>query len=277
MHRYQLVEQIGHGAYSIVFKAVNIRNSTIVAIKRINHTNADISIVLNREIHTLKTLQHPNIIKLHQVFSDATYAYLVFDYLPYDLIAYYKEIRKTHNRNLNDHEITYITWQMCQALGYMHHCGLMHRDIKPENVLVDPSTLAIKLIDFGFAIKINPYSQHTQYMITRWYRPLEIVLTLPYDAKSDIFALGALILELYKGEEIFRSSSNIDQLYWILDICGYPTTWPQAIIKMSQLGIKFNSKKQPEIYKMVNKIRPEAANLIIGMLQTSPFSRISTN
>lgn len=172
MHRYELVQEIGHGAYSIVFKAINITNNTIVAIKRINHTNNDISIVLNREIQTLKALQHPNIIKLYEVFNDATYAYLVFQYLPYDLIAYYKEIRKTHNRNLKDQEITYIAWQVCQALGYMHQCGLMHRDIKPENVLVDPSTLTIKLIDFGFATRINPYSQHTQYMITRWYRPL---------------------------------------------------------------------------------------------------------
>lgn len=105
---------------------------------------------------------------------------------------------------------------MCQALGYMHQCGLMHRDIKPENVLIDPSNLAIKLIDFGFATQVNQYGPNTQYMITRWYRPLEIVLNLPYDGKADIFALGALLLELYLGEEIFRSASNLDQLYWII-------------------------------------------------------------
>lgn len=81
----------------------------------------------------------------------------------------------------------------------MHQRGIMHRDIKPENVLIDPLTLNIKLIDFGFATPINPYAHNTQYMITRWYRPLEIVLNLPYDAKADIFALGALILELYQG------------------------------------------------------------------------------
>ena len=61
---------------------------------------------------------------------------------------------------------------MCQALAYMHQHGIMHRDIKPENVLIDPKTLRIKLIDFGFAIRINPYASNTQYMITRWYRPL---------------------------------------------------------------------------------------------------------
>lgn len=80
-------------------------------------------------------------------------------------------------------------------------------------------------------------------MITRWYRPLEIVLNLPYDGKSDIFALGALLLELYLGEEVFRSASNLDQLYWIIEICGYPSGWNQAIQKMNQLGISINSNK----------------------------------
>jgi hypothetical protein len=81
---------------------------------------------------------------------------------------------------------------------------------------------------------------------------------LGYDASADVFALGALVMELYQGEEIFRSASNLDQLYWVLEICGYPSTWPQAIIKMSQLGVLYNAKKQPELKKMVQKLRPEA-------------------
>lgn len=88
---------------------------------------------------------------------------------------------------------------MCQALAYMHNLGIMHRDIKPENIMIDPNTLKVKLIDFGFAKSFSNFAQHTQYMITRWYRPLEVVLYLNYDGKSDIFALGALILELYEG------------------------------------------------------------------------------
>lgn len=177
------------------------------------------------------------------MYADSVYAYLVFDYLPFDLIGYYKEMRRIHNCGLPHRDICYIVWQMCQALAYMHHSGLMHRDIKPENVLIDPATLSIKLIDFGFAIQLNPYVPLTQYMITRWYRPLEIVLGLPYDTKADVFALGALVMELYQGEEIFRSASNLDQLYWVLDICGYPSIWPQAIIRMTQLGVHFDPKK----------------------------------
>lgn len=73
----------------------------------------------------------------------------------------------------------------------------MHRDIKPENILINPETLKIKLIDFGFAKSYNS-EKNTNYMVTRWYRPLEIVLGLNYDLKADIFSLGALLLELYQ-------------------------------------------------------------------------------
>ena len=77
--------------------------------------------------------------------------------------------------------------------------NIMHRDIKPENVLIDPQTFMVKIIDFGFAVEMNPYKKNTDYMVTRWYRPLQIVLGLPYDLKIDIFALGALLMELYMG------------------------------------------------------------------------------
>lgn len=61
---------------------------------------------------------------------------------------------------------------MCQGIAYMHSNGFIHRDIKPENVLIDPNSLHVKLIDFGFTIRTAAYMPKTQYMITRWYRPL---------------------------------------------------------------------------------------------------------
>ena len=87
--------------------------------------------------------------------------------------------------------------------------------------MVNPLTQEIKLIDFGFAKEIGPH-KNTNYMVTRWYRPLEVVLGLHYNEKIDVFAAGAIFLELLKGEEIFQSSSNNEQMYILLNICGYP-------------------------------------------------------
>lgn len=110
---------------------MDLVSGAVVAIKRINHTNSDINNVLKREIRMLQTLQHPNIIKLVGLYNDQVYTNLVFEYLPFDLITYYKDVKKNKRRNLNDDEITYIVLQMCQALAYMHQRGIMHRDIKP--------------------------------------------------------------------------------------------------------------------------------------------------
>ena len=150
--------------------------------------------VLHREIKILQKFSHPNIIKLLNVWNDDTFTYLVFEHMPCDLIGFYKDVKKKKLRCLNDQEVSYIMYQIAEGIAAMHKKGIMHRDIKPENILINPKTLEVKLIDFGFATESNSYGKNTQYMVTRWYRPLEIVLGLPYDVKVDIFSLGALMM-----------------------------------------------------------------------------------
>lgn len=138
-----------------------------------------------------------------------------------NLSQYYRYYRNIYNRNLDRTQIRNIIIQICSALQYLHSKGIMHRDIKPENVMINPSTQEIKLIDFGFAKPVDSNS-HTGYMVTRWYRPLEIVLGLDYNQKVDVFAVGAIFLELLLGREVFPSQSNMEQLYMLLNVCGYP-------------------------------------------------------
>lgn len=211
--------------------------------------------VVQREILILQKLQHPNIIRLLHILRDNTYTYLVFEFMPCDLITFYKDTRKNRRRSLTDDEITFISYQVIKGLSYMHRMGIMHRDIKPENILVNPITLEAKLIDFGFACHYRSREAHTQYMVTRWYRPLELVLGLPYDMKIDVFSIGALMMELYNSEEIFRSASNIDQMYWIIQVCGFPS-WAPALQKMAQLGLTNRFQTEPTIYAMTSQLRP---------------------
>jgi|688.fasta_scaffold266303_1 serine/threonine-protein kinase BUR1 len=60
-------------------------------------------------------------------------------------------------------------------------------------------------------------------MVTRWYRPLEVVIGLKYDEKIDVFATALIYLEIIHGKEIIQSETNMDQLHKLLSICGYPT------------------------------------------------------
>ena len=111
---------------------------------------------------------------------------------------YYKYHKNIYGRNMGIALIGKLMGQLFSALAYLHSKGIMHRDIKPENVMINPLTQEIKLIDFGFAKAVEG-SLHTGYMVTRWYRPLEIVLGLPYNQKADIFAAAAIFLELLIG------------------------------------------------------------------------------
>ena len=115
-----------------------------------------------------------------------------------NLSQFYRYYQKVHGKNLNERQVNHIMAQICSALKYLHGKGIMHRDIKPENIMIDPVTQQVKLIDFGFAKQINR-KENTGYMVTRWYRPLEVVLGLNYNEKVDVFAAGAIYLELIHG------------------------------------------------------------------------------
>jgi serine/threonine protein kinase len=221
MATFRLVERIGEGSYSKVYKAISETSQKVLAIKIINFRDAPKSYIQSREIKILRECSHPNIAPLLDFIVNEKTIYLVFEYFPMNLSQYYRYYRNIYNRNLDRTQIRNIIIQVCSALQYLHSKGIMHRDIKPENVMINPSTQEIKLIDFGFAKPVDSNS-HTGYMVTRWYRPLEIVLGLEYNQKVDVFAVGAIFLELLLGREMFPSQSNMEQLYMLLNVCGYP-------------------------------------------------------
>jgi serine/threonine protein kinase len=151
-----------------------LSTNNMVAIKemQLSRTNMAINKVMMREVRILNEIgEHPNIVKVKECFKYKGSICLVLEYLPMDLITFYKAVREKERRGLNDAEITYIFRQICSAIKFMHAKEMIHRDIKPENILIDPTNLKVKLIDFGFA-KVMKNEENTQYMVTRWYRPL---------------------------------------------------------------------------------------------------------
>ena len=97
-----------------------------------------------------------------------------------NLSQYYRYYRNIYQKNMGWEAIRNIMVQICSGIQYLHSKGIMHRDIKPENVMINPLTQEVKLVDFGFA-KNKRIGNNTDYMVTRWYRPLEVVLGLNYD------------------------------------------------------------------------------------------------
>lgn len=235
MTSFRLIEKVGEGSYSKVYRATSENSSKTLAVKIIRFEDAPKEFLLSREIKILRECQHPNIAALLDCIFTQEAAYLVFEYYPMNLAQFYRHYQNTYRRGLGEQQIALIMGQICSALAYLHARGIMHRDVKPENVMVNGLTLQIKLIDFGFAREIA--TPLTQYTVTRWYRPLEIVIGLSYDEKVDVFSVAAVYVELMHSREIFQSTSNLEQLSLLLKTSGYPTEGTRQWIALQKLGV----------------------------------------
>jgi len=146
-------------------------------------------------------------------------------------------------------------WQVVSALQHIHAYGFFHRDIKPENVLLSilpspktpsssnqqrlvytppatppskqpPSSYLVKLADFGLAREIRSRPPYTSYVSTRWYRAPEVLLRAEeYSAPVDIWAMGAMAIEVATLRPIFPGTNEIDQLWRVCEVMGTPAEW----------------------------------------------------
>ena len=122
-------------------------------------------------------------------------------------------------RCFTDGEVRTVARQLFAALQYLRKLGVLHRDIKPDNILLKDGT--VKLADFGSARFVDRPGRMSTYVGTRWYRAPEMLLgSTDYGYPSDIWAVGAVLGEMYAMEPVFIGSSVDDQLYRIFSVRG---------------------------------------------------------
>lgn len=149
---YEIGKKIGEGSYGVVFQAKDKVTSELRAIKKLELTKIKNPIRLNNELSALKTLDHPNIIKLFEIFEDETYIYLVQEFCAggelFDHIAAQDHFDEFYAASIFE--------QVLKALWYCHKNKICHRDLKPENFMMSSTSEGsgtIKLIDFGLSRK----------------------------------------------------------------------------------------------------------------------------
>jgi mitogen-activated protein kinase 15 len=218
--KYDIQAVIGKGAYGVVWRAENKETAEIVAIKKCFNAfqNVTDSQRTFREVSVLIGLgRHDNIVQLLDVISPVDGdIYLIFENLKFDLNFL---IRNSKITKIVKQKITY---QITNAVFYLHSAGIVHRDIKPSNILLNPD-YRVKICDFGLARSFGADPVLTDYVATRWYRAPEIILgSREYSMAVDIWALGCVVAEMELGKPLFPGSSTLDQLVKVIQLVGLP-------------------------------------------------------
>ncbi|EAR97232.2 cyclin-dependent kinase-like Serine/Threonine kinase family protein (macronuclear) [Tetrahymena thermophila SB210] len=281
--RYQKIKKIGEGTYGKVFQAKDLKTDQIVALKKVKNDYEEIgdegipSTAL-REISCLKALDHPNVVKLVDVvyIMKKNKLYLVFEYIDYDLKAYQKKIGKIPEQTVKSY-----MHQILKGIEHCHSRRIFHRDLKPQNILVNNKG-DIKIADFGlgkiFGIPLNTITHEVE---TLWYRAPEILLgDKLYSLPVDVWSIGCIFAELIIGHPLFHGDSEIDQIFKIFQFFGTPKSskleGTYNLKYWSNLFPRFKSQKD-EILKPIIETDPQAADLLVKLIDIEPAKRISVS
>jgi eukaryotic-like serine/threonine-protein kinase len=221
---FQIVAPLGKGGMGEIYRARDTRLNREVAVKVLPEgVNDDDSLRrFDREIRAIAALNHPNILAIHDTGRHRDVPYAVTELLQGETLA-----ERLHSGPLAAPRATEITCQIAEGLGAAHAMGVIHRDIKPENIFLTNDGRA-KILDFGIARIENPAlstgrvtqpsvgSSSVFVMGTAGYISPEQVRGKRADARSDIFALGAVYFEMLTGRRAFLRDSPVETLGAVL-------------------------------------------------------------
>lgn len=209
---YEFKETIGRGAFANVYRAINKLTGDEVAIKEIFIEDDDDILELMCEIDLLKILKHRNIVKYHGFIKNDKKLLIFLEYCSGG------SLRNLYKKNgpLTEEQVVEFLKEMLQGLIYLHGQGVVHRDVKAANILLTNQG-DIKLTDFGVSTKVSTTTIKT-YSIAgtpNWMAP-EIISMDGTSTASDIWSLGATIVELLTGEPLYSHLNEMAALHAIV-------------------------------------------------------------
>ncbi|XP_057528594.1 cyclin-dependent kinase F-4-like isoform X1 [Amaranthus tricolor] len=227
-------------------------------------------VFLNQMLQSLRKMSHPNIVKLKEVIREHDILHFVFEYMECNLY----QLMKDRGRPFSENEIRNWFFQVFQALAYMHQRGYFHRDLKPENLLVSKNV--IKIADFGLAREISSGPPYTEYVSTRWYRAPEVLLQSPtYTSAVDMWAMGAIMAELFTLRPLFPGLSEADEIYKICNVIGSPTenSWAHGLLLARAMNYQFPQLTGVHLSTFIPSASDDAISLIKSLCSWDPFKR----
>ncbi|CAD5226124.1 unnamed protein product [Bursaphelenchus xylophilus] len=251
---YEVKEELGKGAFSVVRRCVQKSTNMEFAAKIINtrKLNSRDFQKLEREARICRRLKHPNIVRLHDNIQEEGFHYLVFDLVTGGEL--FEDI--VRREFYSESDASHCIQQILESIAYCHSNGVVHRDLKPENLLLASRAkgAAVKLADFGLAIELqNDQEAWYGFAGTPGYLSPEVLNKDPYGKPVDIWACGVILYIL---------------------LVGYPPFWDDEQNKLySQIKNGAYDYPSPEW----DTVTPEAKGLIDSMLTLNPKKRITAD
>ena len=252
---YKKIKDLGSGSYGSVYKAKNLVMDNIVAIKMIEKVQENMidDLEIKNEVNILKTLSHPNIVKIYEFFDTAIYYYIVTEYCKNgELFSYITNV-------YNETQLAVLFYQVFSGLCYLHEKKILHRDLKLENLMVSEKEkdivtgeeyFWIKIIDFGTA-KIFQKNKTEKTVIGSSYYIAPEVLRQKYNEKCDTWSVGVILFMTLAGFAPFDGDND------------------EEIIRRIKLG-KYNKNDQRYV-----KHSPEVKDLVSKLLEKNIDKRLS--
>ncbi|KAI8556706.1 hypothetical protein RHMOL_Rhmol05G0274700 [Rhododendron molle] len=210
---YVVGRQIGSGSFSVVWHARHRVHGTEVAIKEIvtGRLNKKLQESLMSEIVILKQINHPNIIRLHDIIEETGRIHLVLEFCRGGDLSMYIQQRKGR---VPEATAKYFMHQLAAGLQILRDNNLIHRDLKPQNLLLSTNSdnAVLKIGDFGFARSLQPRGLAETLCGSPLYMAPEIMQLQKYDAKADLWSVGAILFQLVTGKTPFTGSNQIQLL-----------------------------------------------------------------
>lgn len=286
--RYSLQDSkiLGKGSFGVVATAYDAQLGISVAVKRVRpYANDDWDARHTlREIRLLRLLRnHPNIIGLSDlsINDEKAELYMMLECMDCDL---HKVIQS--KQTLTHKHFKCFTKQMLEGIKAMHSIGVFHRDLKPGNILVSRSC-QLRITDFGLARFMdestrsgnNSINPMTEYVVTRWYRPPELLLSAkrPYSEAIDMWSIGCIVAEMILRKPLFPGKSHAHQVQVIFDILGLGSIESLGFPVSGEAAVFLEKKCSKGVKQPLSKVIPEAdadeIQLMEALLTINPTRR----
>jgi len=276
LDKYEKLEKLGEGTYGVVYKAQDKTTKELFALKKIRLESEDEGIPSTaiREIALLKELQHPNVVRIHDVIHTNKKLILVFEYVDSDL----KKFMNNFEKGMDAKVIKSFLYQLLRGIAHCHQMKVLHRDLKPQNLLVSHEGV-LKLGDFGLARAFGiPVKNYTNEVVTLWYRAPDILLgSKNYSTSIDIWSIGCIFVEMVNQKPLFPGSSEQDELKKIFKVMGTPdpAKWPGLAELPEWKPENFEKYPGESLSKICPKMDADALDLLDKMLRCNPTERIT--